>query len=172
MLTRRAAIAAAVACACASLACAGERPVTRVAPDAVAYSSVDEAAVAALAMAVPLSTRFEYGGAILKCSGAYYFTEPVTSRRNARVEFDTRIGAGCSLAAIYHTHPEGERSSRFSRGDMNVAHELGVPSFIGVIADSSVRRYDPRSMAGAANVGRLKNEAAHSGVLIATLETH
>jgi hypothetical protein len=166
MLTARAAIAAAVACACVSVSHA--RPVTLL--DSRSYPTLEVAALAALAAALPLSERFEYGGVIAECLGSYHVSTPVTNRDEVHVEYEVRIPRGCQLAALYHTHPSNDgRPTRFSPDDVNTARTLGVPSFIGVWADRSVRLFDP-SMVATKDYGRLSAGSSARGVLLTTLE--
>lgn len=169
MHTSRAAVAAAVAFACASTSFAGDRPVASVAPGATSHTSLDSAALAALAMAAPLSLRFEFGGALVNCAGAYYFTAPVTSDDERRIDFDARVPKGCTLAGLYHTHPGvGVEAAQFPVTDVEQARALNVRSYIAVAVDGTVRVYDPATMAVRRDRARLSVGVRHPGIIIAT----
>jgi len=108
-----------------------------------AYPTVDEAAIAAERAALPRSHTYEYGGAIYRASnGLYGFTEPQTSHDPYHIEVRAKFAG--ALVAIYHTHPGTTPSSReFSQDDKDTARSLKVPSYIGVVMDQTVRRYNP-----------------------------
>ncbi|MDX6769877.1 MAG: DUF4329 domain-containing protein [Elusimicrobiota bacterium] len=133
--------------AAAAPAFAAERPTTRLRPEAPAFIAVEDAAVAGLREAMPLSRSYEYGGAVLSSEGRYYFTEPVTNRRTANIDFSVAVPRGYRLAAIYHTHPdEGDQTDLFSPNDVRQAKALEVVSYIGVMRDRTVRVFDPLNM--------------------------
>lgn len=111
--------------------------------DQCAYPTPDEAAIAAERAALPLSSHYEYGGAIYRTSaGLYAYTTPQTSHDAHHIEIRAKFAG--KLVAVYHTHPGlGDSNKEFSPDDKDVARTLRVPSYIGVVADQSVRRYDP-----------------------------
>ncbi len=126
---------------------AAEIPSARLRPDAPAHITVDDAAMAGLREAMPQSRSYEYGGAVLESAGRYYATAPVTNRRTANIDFSVVVPAGHRIAAIYHTHPSGEpQSDLFSPNDVRQAKALNVVSYIGVMADRTIRLYDPNTM--------------------------
>lgn len=138
-----AALAALALLSCAASAAAPDLPLSAV-TETQPYATMDEAAVAALRAAMPLSERFENGGFILLRDGAYYYSDPVSNRRTGHIAFRAAVPAGASMAAVYHTHPDdGDASKLFSGDDVREAKALGVPSYIGVMADGTVRRYEP-----------------------------
>lgn len=126
---------------------AADTPSTRLRPDAATFFTLDDAAVAGLRAAMPLSRVHEYGGAVLERAGRYYATEPVTNRRIANIEFTVVVPESYRIAAIYHTHPDGsDESDTFSPNDVRQAKTLNVVSYIGVMADRTIRLYDPNTM--------------------------
>lgn len=110
------------------------------------FASMDEAAIAGIQAAVSHSTEFEYGGAIVQVGSGYFATHPVTI--GSRFHFAFSLDAGVRPSAIYHTHPGGsDYGVFFSPADIYTARDhLGVPSYIGVIGDRSVRVFDPNTM--------------------------
>jgi hypothetical protein len=145
MLRLRAAVAAA-ACACASVALGGDRPVTRLTSGAPAFPTLNAAAVAALAAALSVSARYEYGGVLVACGGRHFATTPVTTYQEQRVEFTAEFPLDCTLAGLYHTHTgSGMDAAHFPATDIEQAHALGVPSYIVVAGEGTIHVYDPRS---------------------------
>jgi proteasome lid subunit RPN8/RPN11 len=126
-----------------------------------------DAARAALAEALPLSDRFEHGGALVNCAGTYRYTAPVTTRDPEHVEYEARVPRGCTLAGLYHTHPSSADSAgMFSPDDVRTSRALRVPSFIGIRRDGSIRVFDPASMSAARERGRLSYGASARGALL------
>jgi hypothetical protein len=108
-----------------------------------AYPTVDEAAIAAEHVALKVSGDFEYGGAIYRASnGLYGFTVPQTNHDPFNINIRAKFSG--TLVAIYHTHPGNTiLSQEFSPLDKDTARSLKVPSYIGVVMDQTVRRYNP-----------------------------
>jgi proteasome lid subunit RPN8/RPN11 len=110
--------------------------------------TLHEAARAALTAALPLSTQFEYGGALYVLDGCHGYTAPQTSGSEYHVDLRVNLPAGAALAGIYHTHPGLQEQGRlFSPADVHTHDSLLVPSFIAFAAtgelfalDSTVRR--------------------------------
>jgi proteasome lid subunit RPN8/RPN11 len=128
-------IAAAVAFACAL------SPHPASAED---FTAVDDAALAALRSAMKHTDCHEYAGAVIERDGSYFFTQPAASHSDT-FELHIRLAQGEHLAAIYHTHPRcrvDEESTYFSPDDVATAKALRVPSYIGVLFDHSVRRFN------------------------------
>lgn len=122
-------------------------PEARLLPDAAAFISAEDAAIAGLREAMPRSRRYEYGGAVLERDGRFYFTAPVTNRRRAHIAFSVVVPARHRIAAIFHTHPDHDtEGEKFSTNDVSQAKELNVVSYLGVLADRTVRVYDPLNM--------------------------
>lgn len=135
---------AVTACACFSIALCAERPVTRLVINALGFPTLNAAAVAALAAALAISARHEYGGVLLACEGGYFATAPVTTYQERRVDFKAEFPLECTLEGVYHTHPgPALEAARFPMTDIVQARILSVPSYIVVAADGTVRVYIP-----------------------------
>lgn len=147
--TRMSALAAAaVFIANASHADTSLLPVeSRIVPD-TAFAIAEDAALAALQIALPLSSEHEFGGAVVKCGGWYYYTQPVSNGRPDVVHSRIRVDAGCILAGIYHTHPPRTLDHFFSADDIDNAKRHGVRSFMGVVRLNEIRVFDPATMRG------------------------
>jgi len=125
-------------------AAAPELPLSRVS-ETQAYGSAEQAAVAALRIAMPLSADYEHGGFVIERDGAFFYSDAVTNGRTGHIAFRAAVPKGSRLVAIYHTHPSDEPDSRmFSWDDVKEAKELGVDSYIGVLGDGTIRFFDPR----------------------------
>jgi proteasome lid subunit RPN8/RPN11 len=107
------------------------------------YATAEAAAIAALKVAAPLSREYEYGGAVLKTPDGYVYTAPVTTRESSAVRYRIELPASGSLAAVYHTHPDGGESKLFSPEDVRQSKALGLPSYIAALEDGSVRVFEP-----------------------------
>ncbi len=135
----------------ASLALAARPALARALPiakvtETVAYAAQNDAAVAALRVALPESGEHEFGGIIVELGGAFYYTDPVSNGDDGDIAFKAVLSAGSRFMAIYHTHPSMKRDARlFSPHDVDEARRLGVDSYIGVWRDGTVRFFDPRS---------------------------
>ncbi len=102
--------------------------------------TLDEAAKAALAEAMPLSTEFEYGGAIIVRDGCHTFTPPKTSGLIGDVAVRVAFSTSYTLAGIYHTHPANSPLDHvFSPADVRTQRALQVPSYIGVVSTGMVK---------------------------------
>ena len=141
-------------------AAAKDLPEAVLAPDAAAYASVDDAAHAALLVAMPLSRSHEHGGVVLESEGVFYFTVPVTNGRTGEIAFTVLLPSTHRIAGIYHTHPDvNEDTVKFSANDVAQAKARGARSYIGVRRDRSIRVYDPKTMRA--------QRQSHTGSLIA-----
>jgi hypothetical protein len=111
--------------------------------EVVPYETLNDAAKAAEAVAMPLSKVYEYGGVLVERNGKFFFTDPVTSGRVGEIKVRALIPAGSHLAALYHTHPGNGCGRLFSREDVETATGMRLPSYIGAVADGSVRLFAP-----------------------------
>ncbi|HXT02209.1 MAG TPA: DUF4329 domain-containing protein [Elusimicrobiota bacterium] len=108
------------------------------------YASADQAAIAALRRAMPLSENFENGGVVVERDGSFFYSEPVSNGQTGHIRFRAGVRKGDRLVALYHTHPSSEPDSRmFSWDDVAEAKKLDVNSYIGVLGDGTVRFFDP-----------------------------
>ncbi|HEY8508571.1 MAG TPA: DUF4329 domain-containing protein [Steroidobacteraceae bacterium] len=114
--------------------------------DSPAYESVEEAVIAALAIALPLSRKHEFGGVIFEIAGRYYYTHPVTSHRHDECIYDAEAPAGARLAALYHTHTPHDMAGYFSAADVATAVRHGVKSYVGLFSKREIRVFDPATM--------------------------
>lgn len=107
--------------------------------------SLDDSARAALDEALPISaeTGHEYAGALYVIDGCYSYTPPQTSGEKKDVAITITLPKGAQLAGIYHTHPHSPYAHLFSPNDVAAARALGVPSYIGLVSDSSMRVFEP-----------------------------
>jgi hypothetical protein len=120
--------------------------VTRLTAGASGFPTLNAAAIAALAAALSMSSRYEYGGVLVVCEGRHFATAPVTTSQERRVDFTAEFPVGCTLEGLYHTHPGPSLDAvHFPAQDIEQAHALGVPSYIVVSEDGTIRVYDPRS---------------------------
>lgn len=108
-------------------------------------SSKDQAAVEALNRT--LAGIHEVGGAIFQNEkGEYCYSIPVGNERNRRFKLRAQSTPAQKLAGIYHTHPpEGaeEQSQYFSHDDINMAEQLKMASYIKVLRDGAVKKFEP-----------------------------
>lgn len=126
--------------------------VSLVAADAPHYDNEYEAARAALAHAMDVSEDLhrEVGGMVLKCAAGYVWSTPAPGATETAVDYRVAVPKGCTPAALYHTHPDSLEAGatdarRFSQGDLDTAARMGMSSYIGVLRDRSILRYDPRT---------------------------
>lgn len=108
-----------------------------------AYASLDQAAVAALRLAMSVTRAYEWGGALFRCGSDYYPSLPVTIGDPHRVRFRVATPSGCELAGIFHTHTSGSDAEQFSPEDVEVMRSFGVPSYLGVTMTGAVRVLRP-----------------------------
>lgn len=86
----------------------------------------------------------EWGGAIFQRGNEFYASDPQSSKQTGDIKVRVVPDApDDSPAAIYHTHPRGPDSQRFSPNDVNEARKLKMPSFIGLTETGDVRVFDP-----------------------------
>jgi proteasome lid subunit RPN8/RPN11 len=132
------------------------------------YDALQDAAVAALRAAAAQSEKFEYAGALVRSDAGYFYTDAVTAHGEADIRYGVRVPEGFTLAGIYHTHPSGDGSILFSPTDVRQARSLGLPSFIGVLDDDSVRVFEPGMPVWRAPVGSVSDRdgAAYGRVLL------
>ena len=110
------------------------------------FGSAEEAARAALSIAMARSEEHEYAGAIFRLKGRYFYSEPVTNGQRKGCVYDAEAPAGSRLVGIYHTHPPHELDEYFSAEDVLTAQRLRVKSYLGVVAKGHVRVFDPARM--------------------------
>ena len=92
------------------------------------YQTLDAAADAALSQAEALAPSFEAGGSIYQCEKGYIFPAPETQHSKVRVDVSIYAINGCTLAALYHTHPKGD--SKASKHDIQGTCAAKTVSYI------------------------------------------
>lgn len=112
-----------------------------------AYPTVEAAVIDAMIEAAALAPSHEAGGSVYQCGAAYAYKAPVTQHRRTGVDVPVYTIEGCTLAAVYHTHPKGDAA--FSAADINAASALHTLSFIGP-KDGAIRVLDCRALSGGA----------------------
>ena len=138
-------MAAALTVLC-GLCFAGSLPVSRV-TDSPVFATDDEAALAALALALEMKSTVEWGGFVFQLrDGGYVYSEPVTSARRETLGYRGEAPAGARLVGIYHTHPQHEADDYFSTRDIATAAQMGVKTYIGVVSGRHIRMFDPATM--------------------------
>lgn len=112
----------------------------------VIFSSVDEAALAALKDAKSCSTHHECGGVIYKIDGGYAYSAPITSHNANGVDLWPAYSANTGIVADYHTHPcVGNKplNNAFSPNDVAVNRGFNVAGYMLSLCDGYVRRWAP-----------------------------
>jgi hypothetical protein len=107
------------------------------ASDRVAFTDLHSAAKAALTLAIVSTDGTEYGGAIYQCDGMFGFSKPRSSGSDYAINVRVKVPSNCALAGIYHTHPKGFLSERFSPDDLLVVCTMRLPSFIQTPGDDA-----------------------------------
>jgi hypothetical protein len=116
--------------------------------DSPPFRTAEEAARAALNVALPLARDQEFGGAIFEWNTSYYYTHPVTNSHREYSSLDAEGPEGSRLAAIYHTHTRHDMEEYFSATDIATARRLGVKSYLGIVSGRRIRVFDPATMRG------------------------
>ena len=120
---------------------AAAMPESKVGDLPVPFSSMDEAAVGALRLAVSKSMNIEYGGCVVTNGEVFYYTNPETSGSADEFEVACIIPKSLKLSAIYHTHPLGTPIHGISPNDLRMAKELGKPSYVASLDLNNVVKF-------------------------------
>lgn len=116
-------------------------PVAIAPPGAKCHATVDEAAIAAIKVAMSLPAEVEHGGAIYDREGCFVFSVAVTNHKPMAVLFKVRTSASSKIAGIYHTHTlSSGPCDHFSGDDVLQARYSRVPSFVGVHGMNHIRK--------------------------------
>jgi hypothetical protein len=111
---------------------------------ALAFSSVDAAAVAALAECRAIDTRTECGGYVYKAADGYRYTAPIKSTQPNGIDLSGVYTLNWGWVADYHTHPcVGVRplNEVFSPGDVASNAGLHLPGYMLSLCSGVVRRW-------------------------------
>lgn len=126
----------------AILARALKQRATELDPTSPWFQTSDLAAVAALNAIA--DAEKEHGGVLFKnADGLYGYSVPVPGSGHdfeLRARFNPKL---YSLAGIYHTHPPDDDSHLFSPSDIDMAARLKLLSYIKVLSNGEIRRFDP-----------------------------
>src|SRR5262245_33026091 len=120
---------------------ADSMPISRV-TDSPEFSTADDAAIAALSLALERKPTVKWGGFVFQLrGGSYVFSEPVSSDRREVCGYRGEAPAGSRLVGIYHTHPQHEADDYFSTRDIATATRVGVKTYIGVVSGRHIRMF-------------------------------
>jgi hypothetical protein len=117
--------------------CSASEPLSLPVANEAPSSTLDKAAIQALRSAIKVSTVVEEAGALYTLGGKFYYTSAASNSDEAH--FAIRIGfpQGAKLVALYHTHPNHENNDMFSPNDVNIANQMHVISYVGVLTQST-----------------------------------
>lgn len=103
--------------------------------------TLNEAAIAALNVAMPYSGVAEYAGVIYKQpNGCHAFTPPETKCKEDGFEVHAKFKG--MIAGIYHTHHGGSYvAEKFTARDVKTKRWYTVPSFVGDVMTHKIRKY-------------------------------
>lgn len=119
--------------------------------DSPAFDSAAAAVLAVFATVTLPFPRTEVGGAIVERDGNFFYTTPVTTAEAMALGFRIGLHRGEKLVAWYHTHGADPRWDDYRRGeidwfskqDVAIATQLGVPAYLAIEPTRSVRVFDP-----------------------------
>jgi proteasome lid subunit RPN8/RPN11 len=119
--------------------------------DSPAFAAVTEAVLAVYAIVTQPFPRAEVGGAIVEKDGRFFYTTPVTTAETMALGFRIGLHRGEKLVAWYHTHGADPRWGAFERGeiesfsrnDVEIAKQRGVPAYVAIEPTRNVRVFDP-----------------------------
>jgi proteasome lid subunit RPN8/RPN11 len=115
-----------------------------------AFDSAIEAVLAVYDSVTRPFPRAEVGGAIVQRNGKFFYTTPVSTDQTMALGFRIALRQGETVVAWYHTHPadpewsyyEKSEIEYFSKGDVAVAKQLGVPAYVAIEPTGSVLVFD------------------------------
>jgi hypothetical protein len=110
--------------------------------NATPYTTMDEAAVAALRIAVPQSQKFEFAGCLFTDQSKFYFTVPVHSGSEDSFKAACLAPGNFKLVGLFHTHPIGAEYG-VSAPDIKLAKQLNVTSYVAFIEQNQAVKYIP-----------------------------
>lgn len=110
------------------------------------FSTPDEAAVFVLDAIT--ERNFEMAGAIIQDEhGLYYYTLPQGTKDTEGFSIRVLYPKGHKIVGIYHTHPDQTShqisGDLFSPEDIELSNAMRVPSYIKVLSNGAVRKYEP-----------------------------
>lgn len=112
-------------------------------PDSPAHDTLD-AAARALSGKFNKKSGNETAGMLFKDPDGKYRYSVTAPGSEDKFELHIAVPKGYSVAGIVHSHPGiDERGQVFSPNDLDIAHQLKVPSYVNFLKDDSMRRYTP-----------------------------
>jgi RHS repeat-associated protein len=98
----------------------------------------------------PAGCKYEWGGLVLKGSGGYTFTNPVTFKDSGHFWSNhVMVPFGYRRVGSYHTHPGARvnpNGDGMSLNDAQSTIPTGMPEFMGEEMTGKVWKFDPQSM--------------------------
>jgi hypothetical protein len=137
--------------------------------ETVEYNSADDAARAALTEIFDSVTTNsnEMAGVIVQIGSKFFYTEPVGSSEYGHFNVRASYPKNAKVVAIYHDHPGIEKLAEFfSIDDVNVAMELNLVSYIGIVDSHNIRRFTPGKSARISASGSLTSAKYSAGSVI------
>ena len=132
-----------------------QRPPSVLAENSIAYSSMDEAAVAGLKLSASKSMNHEFAGCLYTDGTNFFHTEPASNGQDESFEIECFAPKSLVLAGLFHTHPSGFIDG-FSGQDLVFAHQLKLTSYVGLLNADQVIKYIP---------GSTRNECFTAGMI-------
>lgn len=84
------------------------------------------------------------GGVIRDRAGFYSTTKPQGNKNPGAFEIDLRFPKSSKLVGLYHTHPgEQLKADKFSHGDVEIAQQLKVLSYIRALEANKIFKFEP-----------------------------
>lgn len=108
------------------------------------FDNLDQAAHSVCAT-FDTKSKVEQSAALFKqAGGKYVYSAPVTNEDHDNFGMRVQLPKGVTLAGVVHSHlGTDDLGQYFSPNDINIAHQLNIPSYICFARDNSVRRYTP-----------------------------
>lgn len=104
------------------------------------FSTLADAAVAGLQASVHRTTKTEVAGAVYELDNKFYYTNPASNASEDSFQIAISFPTSSKLVAIFHTHPASfPNNYLFSPGDIKVADQLHLISFVAVLSDNGYR---------------------------------
>lgn len=115
-------------------------------PDSPGFDTADQAADALSKKMngdVRTTAGEKAGVLFLGADGKFRYSTTIDGRDD-NFALAAQVPADHRMAGIVHTHPGKETTSQvFSPNDLNIAHQLKLPSYVHFLNDGSTRKYVP-----------------------------
>ena len=117
-------------------------PAVGIDPDSPSFDNADQAAQA-LAPKLTNGGNEHAGVLIQTADGKFQYSTLIAGDQDS-FALAARFPQGAKLAAIVHSHPgDSDISQTFSPGDLKMAGQLNVPSYVRFLKDDSLRKFMP-----------------------------